>query len=68
MNLPNWDEEPWANFRAMDDGGDWYWYKLKPTKGNGFWIAVGHYTLCLNAEEWDESLGNWEDTLEERPK
>lgn len=28
---PSWNDAPeWANWLAMDEGGDWFWYEQKP--------------------------------------
>lgn len=42
MIKPDWkDSPPWANWLAMDDDGEWYWFELEPIFRYGVWIGGG---------------------------
>jgi len=60
---PSWDEAPdFAQYLAMDDNGDWYWYEFKPVQRIATWgISAGRYLLALKSE------GGWRNTMEARP-
>lgn len=62
MDRPNWKDAPeWANFVAMDDNKDWYWFEFTP-----IWDST--------RGQWMPSSGRWygvysgQDSLEKRPK
>lgn len=43
---PEWKDAPeWANFLAMDDDGEWYWFEKRPVRSTedyvGRWVAKG---------------------------
>lgn len=60
-----WNTVPkWANFVAMDDDGEWYWYERKPKWRYCFWENknTGRYESAYSVPV-DGST-----TLEERPK
>ncbi len=61
---PSWDDAPsWANWLAMDENGEWFWYELQPKKSyaRGFWASAGRSKAASQkAKDWDE-------TLEQRP-
>lgn len=62
MNKPDWKDAPdWANWLAMDDGGEWYWFNEKPTRhSDGTWrVNCGQ---ILSAPK-----PNWRQTLESNP-
>lgn len=57
---PNWEAAPaWANWLAMDDDGEWFWYQIKPkySASNGYWHSKGRCTQAVAAEK----------SLEKRP-
>lgn len=59
---PNWDDAPeWANYVAMDEDGEWFWFENEPKVQMRGWWAEGRYRLACFA------LENWEETLEKRP-
>lgn len=64
QNKPSWNEAPeWANWLAQDNDGQWVWYKTKPlVEGNEF--DGGERLLGL---DFGKVIGNWQDTLEQRP-
>lgn len=36
---PDWKTAPdWAQWLAMDSGGDWYWYEKEPSLRCGVWL------------------------------
>ena len=59
---PDWRTAPeWANYIAMDDNGQWYWYEREPEQKDDIWNnrfgkaeLVGEYIY-------------WKDSLQERP-
>jgi hypothetical protein len=59
---PSWDDAPkWAQYLAMDDDGDWYWFENEPKfKGCG-WSAPGR---SLYAGKHIDA----KDTMEPRPE
>ena len=59
---PDWNDAPsWANWLAMDAGGEWYWYENKPElSGAGFFDPVGKVELA--------EIPNWTESLQQRPK
>lgn len=59
---PDWKDAPeWANWLAMDEDGDWFWYSETPLAGGSSWIAGG---LFLHAG----AAPNWSDSLTRRPE
>ena len=63
---PNWKDAPeWAQWLAMDDNWQWFWYEKKPRLGNGWWKIMGgkgsKAILCDGAKCST-------DTLEQRPE
>ena len=59
---PSWDEAPeWANWLAMDESGNWFWYQEKPVDGNGCFVANSSGKFAL------ASYSDWEESLERRP-
>jgi hypothetical protein len=61
---PDWKYAPeWAEFLAMDPGGSWCWYKLKPEPGKYSWESD-----LNNQVEFSGAMGiRWQDTMEPRP-
>lgn len=60
-NKPSWDDAPeWANWLAMDENGEWWWFEYKPHKTAHFWNSLGRVKPVVNLE--------WQETLEERPQ
>lgn len=63
---PNWKDAPeWANWLAMDDDGEWWWFELEPHIKNGRWWAA------LSGKDERCALNNnakWKDSLEKRPE
>lgn len=36
MNTPEWKDAPeWAQYVAMDESGDWFWYEKKTSSHQG---------------------------------
>jgi hypothetical protein len=71
QNKPSWaDALEWAEWLAQDtaglDGiGAWWWYRVKPTKGDRTWSSKGHSSRPVPTR--GEVIGDWRDTLEKRP-
>ena len=61
----NWDNAPkWAQWVAMDESLEWYWYEFRPTLDDqGEWTQVrtGRQKMIV-LDDID-----YENTLEERP-
>jgi hypothetical protein len=46
---PSWNDAPeWANWLAMDDNGNWYWYSAEPSYdfGDGLWKDGGESDIA----------------------
>lgn len=67
---PSWDNAPeWANWLALDENGEWYWYEEEPAIPNNDTISYRYWDTYKNfklagREKWEK----WEDSLEQRPK
>ena len=62
-NKPSWDDAPeWANWLAMDENYEWWWFELEPyfIEELKFWNSLGRATKA-------KSL-TCKETLEERPQ
>ena len=58
---PDWSTAPkLAKYLAMDKDGEWFWFSRKPSAGTSGW-------LFSRGIAWRASVGDWRDTLEERP-
>lgn len=61
---PDWNDAPeWAQWLAMDENGDWYWFEHKPFSNDYQWLRDKGFfrKASINTPKWDE-------TLEARPK
>ena len=59
MNKPDWKDAPdWAEWLAMDESGDWYWYEIKPTSSNlhRMWVAPKNSQQEIAIQSWSISL------------
>lgn len=76
---PSWsDATDWANWLALTDDGEWYWFENKPKKTNFGWcVRSPKKNISSRYEEYEENcyqkeinkmLLNWKQTLEQRPK
>lgn len=62
---PNWDEAPkWAEWWAMDENGDGYWYEGKPELGGLIWKQKD-YTRY--EPDGVRANAQWRATLQPRP-
>jgi len=62
MSKANWDGAPsWANYVAMDQDGDWWWFEEKPVAENSCWCNKGAGRAEFISSE------DWVATLEQRP-
>jgi len=66
---PNWTDAPeWANYWAVDENGEMYWYRVKPIthQQNRYWMPEN--------DRWGDgavepaTLLDWEETLQKRPE
>jgi hypothetical protein len=65
---PDWKDAPeWAKWLGMDDNGEWYWFREKPTllEEGEMW---GYWDAPHGAFEHVEVEVDWKTTLEPRPK
>lgn len=54
---------------AQDDTGEWCWYQGKPSLGKvGFVLNSGRNLRGCQSARYGEVIGNWQDTLEQRPE
>jgi hypothetical protein len=61
---PDWKDAPeWANYLAMDEDGEYYWFADVPQQGLASWRSKDDSNVLL-AEI--EGIG-WRNSLEERP-
>lgn len=66
--MPRWEDAPeWAQWLAQDLSGNWYWYQIKPHKEMSTWDTFAAMTHRHTDSPMAVVLGNWEDTLQERP-
>lgn len=55
MSKPTWNTAPqWANWLALDEDGQWYWYASKPEWIETFWGASG----AVHKHAGDEPLNS----------
>ena len=53
---PDWKEAPvWANYLAMDQNGDWFWYEGEPWAGVICWHGEGRHALARDTDDWANS-------------
>jgi hypothetical protein len=58
---PDWKDAPsWANYLAQDEDSEWWWFENKPDEGHAAWWPC-------EGESCRASVGDWRDSLEERP-
>ena len=58
---PRWEDAPeWAQWLAMDEDGDWYWYEKEPEPGWKSWAPRKGKTTVAGETDWEK-------TLEQRP-
>jgi len=63
-NKPDWKDAPeWANYLAMDQNGDWYWFENLPSINRDVWASPEKATLAQKS-----SNHQWKDSVEERPQ
>jgi len=63
---PGWeDAPPWANYKAQDSCGDWFWYEKEPHPGHRSWVPRAGSRYGLNKCDKPNPWG-WENTLEQR--
>ena len=54
---PDWKDAPeWANYLAMDESGDWYWYDGVPEPSRASWVSFGDMKFAGRGERWRDSL------------
>jgi len=65
---PSWDDAPeWAQWRAQDENGAWYWYEMEPRNdGVHYWGSAERHQYA-RGKAAGTSIPNWRDTLQERP-
>lgn len=68
---PDWKDAPeWANWLAMNDDGEWYWFEEKPTFDFGEWLAFDDGVWMENDGRVSRATfrnGDAQYTLESRP-
>ena len=67
MGPPPWSEAPeWAHWRAMDEDGDWYFYRARPELSDIHWRERSQ--ARPSPDYVGDSRGRgWVETLESRP-
>lgn len=50
---------------AMEEDGQWYWYKCKPrcARKAGYWYNKSQFWVCFNEVLKIEFDGDWKDSL-----
>ena len=63
---PDWSQAPeWAEYFAMDDDGEFYYFKESPSMAVCSWQPQSHGEL---SETFDHGYkGNWQESLRKRP-
>lgn len=63
----DWAAMPaWANWVAMDEDGEWGWFKDSPRRCHSYW--GGFYGHRIPNGYTPSFSGDWQDSLVERPK
>ena len=64
------DECPdWAQWAAVDEDGEAYWYSAKPSRAGGDWVDYGRIRLIRDGDNpviFDAT--DWQHSLIERPR
>jgi len=61
----DWSKAPdWANWKAMDENGKWYWYEGMPRMCDSIWHNPGLAQIIIGKTATDK---DWTKTLEQRP-
>ncbi|MGL4756444.1 MAG: hypothetical protein ACRCXB_29160 [Aeromonadaceae bacterium] len=67
QNKPSWKDAPeWAQWMAQDEDGEWWFFSGKP-KAQSVSFGDQGYGISADYAKKGETLGDWRDTLEERP-
>ena len=68
QNKPSWAHAPeWAVYMAQSPNGHWEFFAVKP-RAEGWWRhPIGERSSANNASIRGTILGDWRDTLENRP-
>ncbi len=55
---PGWKDAPdWANYLAMDEDGEWYWFESEPNAHVYNWQSrKGRTELAAQGPEWRKTL------------
>lgn len=74
MTQINWNDAPeWANYVAMDEDGDWFWFEDEPcvecgsAHYSGYWDITRILSKCKHYKN-GYSLDKWHRTLQKRPE
>ena len=64
---PDWSQAPlWAEYFAMDDDGEFYYFEESPSMAGCSWQQQSHGEV---GETFNHSYkGNWQDSLRKRPQ
>jgi hypothetical protein len=58
---PSWEHAPeWAQWLAMDNNGEWYWYEDEPEPARRGWVTGRGRVLSASGARWTK-------TKEQRP-
>lgn len=72
MSIPSWEDAPeWANWRAKDRDGRWFWYESRPVHGESCWGACYPGARFCDAGEGIKDPGphgDWKKSLTQRPR
>ena len=69
----SWDGCPaWANWRAKDEDGSWWWYDQRPVliEQNGNWrhAKLTKLSGIIPSSHTPTFTGDWKDSLQQRPE
>ena len=69
----SWDGYPaWANWRAKDEDGSWWWYEQRPMlfKRDGNWCRekLAQLSGQIPSSHAPTFSGGWTDSLQQRPE
>ena len=67
--IPEWEDAPiWANWLAMDEDSEWYWYATMPGFRNGNWSTnYDSSSLVMKVKHEDSDEYRALMSLQERP-
>ena len=65
---PSWKDAPeWAQYLAMDENGQWYWFDKEPSISDNPMWGCPRWDILIGGHVREACVPGWRDTLEKRP-